>query len=153
MAGFPDVPGFRPLRNRSVRVLNVAIVNLWGMNKNSVLASKLFDAWNAFLQSEVGRTAPDTALYPAYKAFSIAYHLAWQQCARKPTVTPDIGLVTLMAEDLIETSDEFDRVLGGVVDQVARRAREAVGRAADGAASMLLLVGAVFLLLTSTRRR
>jgi hypothetical protein len=151
MAGFPDVPGFRPLRNRSVRQLNVAIVNLWGMNSGNELAAKLFNSWNAFLQSEVGRTAPDLALYPAYKSFSIAYHFAWLTCARKPTVTPDIGIVTLLAEDLIETSEEFDAVIGGVVDQVARRAREAVGRAAEGAASAILLLGVVFLLLSRRR--
>jgi hypothetical protein len=148
MAGFPDVPGFRPLRNRSVRQLNVAIVNLWGMNPKNGLASKLFNAWNAFLQSDVGRTAPDTALYPAYKSFSIAYHFAWLTCDRKPTVTPDIGIVTLLAEDLIETADEFDALVGSVVDQVARRAR----KVAFDAAGALLLVGVAFLLLNRRRR-
>ena len=151
MPAFPDVPGFRALRNRSVRRLNVAIVNLWSMNPKNGLASKLFNAWNAFLQSEIGRTAPDTALYPAYKSFSIAYHFAWLTCDRKPTITPDIGIVTLLAEDLIETADEFDALVGGVVDQVARRARESVARAAEGAASAILLLGVVFLLLSRRR--
>lgn len=151
MPAFPDVPGFRPMRNRSVRRLNVAIVQLWGLNHGNTLARKLFEAWNAFLQSEVGRTAPDTALYPAFKAFSIAYHLAWQSCARKPSVTPEIGLVTLYAEDLIETAEEFDAVLGGVVDQVERRAKEMVGRAADAASSWLLIAGALFLMLRKRR--
>jgi hypothetical protein len=100
------------------------------------------------LQSDVGRTAPDTALYPAYKSFSIAYHFAWLTCDRKPTVTPDIGIVTLLAEDLIETADEFDALVGSVVDQVARRAR----KVAFDAAGALLLVGVAFLLLNRRRR-
>ena len=151
MPSYPDVPGFRPLRNRSVRVLNVAIVQLFGLNQGNALAKQLFETWNAFLQSEVGRTAPDTALYPAYKAFSIAYHLAWQSCPRKPSVTPEIGLVTLYAEDLIETAEEFDAVLGGVVDQVARRARELAARAADSAKSWIIVVGVLVLLLGKRR--
>lgn len=151
MPAYPDLPGFRALRNRSVREMNVAIVELHGRNPKSELARKLFEAWNAFLQTSVARTAPDTALYPAYKAFSVAYHLAWQTCDHKPTKTPDIGLVTLYAEDLIETADDFDRVLGGVVDSVKQKAREVISRAADGATGLVILVG-VFFLLASKRR-
>jgi hypothetical protein len=149
---YPDVPGFRPLRNRSVRRLNVAIVNLWGMNSSNKLAARLFEEWNKFLQSDVGRTAPDTALYGAYKTFSIAYHFVWLTCTRKPTVTPDIGVVTLLAEDLIETAEELEQMFVGVQDQVSRRAREQVSRASDNAASALLLVGLAFLLLNRRRR-
>lgn len=141
----PPLPNGVQIRNASIRRLHIAIGWLYALNPDNTAAALLWQSWCEFLQSPGYRLLPDAQLYPVYKAFSKAYHFAWQHAALKPSLTPDVGIVTLYAEDLLENMDDFERALGKTLDG-------ALSVVTDVTGALLLPAAAVIAILLLLRK-
>jgi len=119
--------------NPSVQALDDAISHLYTMNATSSVARALYDRWQDFLHGGTYALVPDATLFPVYKAFAVAYHLAWRLADNKPSDSPDIGLFTLTSEDVAE---RWDHVIEGV-DTARVVALEAVQSTANAATKAL----------------
>lgn len=134
------------IRNHSIKVLHFALGELAAQHPESAAAQQLWRRWLDFLHSDVYRVTPDASLYPIYKAFSQGYHLVWNLVPDpRPTLTPDVSVVTLLAEDLLENMDDFERAL--------KKAVKAAGKVAKAVADELWVpLGAAFVLWLLLRR-
>lgn len=121
----PPTPPDVNIRNPSIKRLHFAIGTLKALHPNSAPVDLLWRRWLDFLHSDLYRITPDVQLYPFYKAFSQGYHVAWRLVPNpRPTQTPDISLVTLVAEDVLENMDDFERALDKTFRIVGKGVRE-----------------------------
>lgn len=138
----PPTPPDVSIRNESIKRLHFAIGTLKALHPTSAPVDLLWRRWLDFLHSDLYRITPDVQLYPFYKAFSQGYHLAWRLVPEpKPTQTPDVSLVTLLAEDVLEQMDDFERALSKTYKIVKDGAKQV----ADDVTSTLLLPALVVL--------